>query len=228
MDIGQRFTPEGALKPSSIEWDGYEQDLSAHRVTDIPTDMQAKYVYDGDGNILYVGYSARGLSDSATGWLIHSFTYTNNVVTSRSIIYGRWSDYSGTGGTPSQGIIQVAGTVIVATPTFIGDNFKNVTVAGTREMLSTTVYCIKVIITAKEANTGDIWIGGETIAAGRGRPLKALQSQEIEIDDLSKIWIDATVSGEGVTYTYDSFRTFFLTDDDGNIVYDGSGNPVIA
>lgn len=88
-------------------------------------------------------------------------------------------------------------------PTFIGDGSKNVTTAGTREALvSIPTSALHVIITAKEDNAGTIWVGGETVSVGRGRPLVALQSEKIEIDDANKIYLDATVSGDGVTFIY--------------------------
>lgn len=85
----------------------------------------------------------------------------------------------------------------------IGDGSQDVTSAGTSVQLSSSsVTCKSVIITAKEANTGTIWVGGSTVEAGRGRPLVALQSEKIEINNLNKIYIDSSVNSEGVTYVY--------------------------
>lgn len=85
----------------------------------------------------------------------------------------------------------------------VGDGSKDVAAAGTREALSSSsISCRYVIVTAKAANTDTIWLGGATVAAGRGRPLVALQSEKIDIDDVSKVYIDAAVSSEGVTYAY--------------------------
>jgi hypothetical protein len=85
----------------------------------------------------------------------------------------------------------------------IGDGSKTVTTAGSRVALSaTSVSCTRVYIVALEANTGTIWVGSNTVAAGRGRPLVALQSEILDISDLSSIYIDATVDGEGVSYAY--------------------------
>lgn len=124
--------------------------------------------------------------------------------------------------------IPITGSVMITAPTFIGNNAKTVTVAGTMEPLSTTVYALYVIIVAKEGNAGTIWIGGENVPLDQGRPLKPLQAERIEIDDLSKVWVNGDVSGDGVTYTYGSYASYFLRDDDGNIVYDPNGNPVTA
>lgn len=84
----------------------------------------------------------------------------------------------------------------------IGDGSKTVTTAGTRVALASSTASKYVIITALDSNTGTIWVGGSTVAAGRGRPLLSLQSEKIDIANLSSIFIDATVSGEGVSFVY--------------------------
>lgn len=89
----------------------------------------------------------------------------------------------------------------VSAPTTIGDGSKTVTTAGTRVTLGTGV-CRYVIITANASNTNNIYVGGSAVAAGRGRPLVALQSEKIDINDLSKVYIDADTNGEGVSFVY--------------------------
>ena len=84
----------------------------------------------------------------------------------------------------------------------IGDGSKTVITAGVRVQLSTSVACKKVLITANGANSGNIWVGGITVANGRGKQLVPLQDIEVEIDDLSKIYIDSTSSGDSVSYVY--------------------------
>lgn len=86
--------------------------------------------------------------------------------------------------------------------TTIASGSKNVTTAGTREALAASTNCKKVVICAKSANTGIIWVGGSTVAAGTGIPLVAYQQIEISITNLSSIYIDSTVNGEGVTFNY--------------------------
>jgi len=87
----------------------------------------------------------------------------------------------------------------------IGSGNRTVTTAGTRVQLSTSSVAIKwVEIVAKEANTSNIWVGGSNVANGTGRPLVGLQSIRIETNDLSNIWLDSQVNGEGVTYVYAS------------------------
>lgn len=92
-------------------------------------------------------------------------------------------------------------------PTTVSDGRKIVAIAGTRETLvaaPTTAKCLT--ITAETGNTGIVVVGGVTVVAAlatrRGVPLNAGVSYEVVIDDLQKIYIDTTVSGNGVTFTY--------------------------
>lgn len=94
------------------------------------------------------------------------------------------------------------------TPSVIGDGTKTVTTAATRvKLIEAVTTCKKVVITAKDDNAGTIVVGGETVVAlagvtRQGTPLLASESVIIEIDDVSKVYIDSTTNGEGVTYTY--------------------------
>lgn len=88
-------------------------------------------------------------------------------------------------------------------PNSITNGNKTVTTSGTRvQLLPSTTNCKYVVITANVSNTGTIWVGGNTVAAGTGHPLVALQYIKIDINDVSKIYIDSTVSSEGVSFIY--------------------------
>lgn len=88
-------------------------------------------------------------------------------------------------------------------PDGIGDGSATVTTAGSRVQLSpTSTVCKKVLITANGANSGNIWIGGSTVANGRGKQLVPLQDVWIEIDNLNKVYVDATSNSDGVHYVY--------------------------
>lgn len=84
---------------------------------------------------------------------------------------------------------------------------KTVTTAGTAVQLATTSTEIGwVTITALEANTGVIVVSGSGVVAAsgtrKGLPLAAKDSVSIPTDNLTDVWIDSTVNGEGVSYMY--------------------------
>lgn len=95
---------------------------------------------------------------------------------------------------------------VLPTTSSIGDGSKNVTTAGTAVTLGSSTSCKAITITARLSNTGIISVGGSTVVAAsgsrRGTPLGAGDSITLEINDISLVYIDATVSGEGVTFTY--------------------------
>lgn len=88
-----------------------------------------------------------------------------------------------------------------------------VTTAGTPQAMasapSDTTMCKKLIITPFSANTGVVAIGGSaattvanaTIGSQQGAVMvKAANPITLEDVYLSQVWIDASVSGEGVSY----------------------------
>ena len=97
MAIGTGLNMEGATKPSSLEVDGYEKDLFAHRYTEIPSNMQFRAIYGSiDGLPDYIGYAPRGLAVGTTGWLLKKFTYdANRQCTLIQIAYDAFSNYAG-------------------------------------------------------------------------------------------------------------------------------------
>jgi len=89
-----------------------------------------------------------------------------------------------------------------ATPSSIGNGAKDVTTAGTAEALAGSTACKKVIICAKDSNTGKIYYGGASVSATSGAFIYPGASVEIDISNLSAVYIDSAVNGEGVQYTY--------------------------
>lgn len=84
---------------------------------------------------------------------------------------------------------------------------KTVAAAGTAEpLVASSTPCEKVDIQAELDNTGAIVVGGSGVIAAadtrKGVALNAGNSYCIEIDDVAKIYIDATVNGEGATFNY--------------------------
>jgi hypothetical protein len=88
---------EGAVKPSSIEQAGFESDLSAMRICEIPSNQQMRAAYSStDGLPDYTGNAPKGLADSAQGWLLKKFTYdANRQCTLIQIAYDSWTNRAG-------------------------------------------------------------------------------------------------------------------------------------
>lgn len=85
---------------------------------------------------------------------------------------------------------------------------KVVAAAGTAEALASAVTggVTEVIITAETDNTGIIVVGDSSVVAAlatrKGTPLSASESIVMEATNLDSIYLDTTVSGDGVTYQY--------------------------
>ena len=86
------------------------------------------------------------------------------------------------------------------------DGVKTVSSAGTDVVLGGDVDCKKIDIQAQTDNTGLIAVGftgvDATEATGTGVILHAGDTYSLEIINLNLIYIDSTVSGEGVRFTY--------------------------
>ena len=88
----------------------------------------------------------------------------------------------------------------------IGHGVKTVAAAGSDEVLASPRPVKWVAIMAQTDNTGVIAVGASgvdaTVATGTGVALAAGDSIVLENINLGTIYIDATVSGDGVRYTY--------------------------
>ena len=90
------------------------------------------------------------------------------------------------------------------TPTLISGD-KTVAVAGTAEALSATAQRVRsVTIVAKDTNTGRVYVGGADVASTTNGGLQAGDSlTHTSVSgwlDLPDLYVDASVSGEGVDY----------------------------
>jgi hypothetical protein len=105
-----------------------------------------------------------------------------------------------------------AGTPLATTPSKAGDvvgaltdGRKTVTTPGTAVALRGSLACKWVCVTALTSNSGQVNVGGSGVLAvlgtSTGSPLAAGQSITIPIDDAAKVFGDARVAGEGVSFT---------------------------
>jgi hypothetical protein len=97
----------------------------------------------------------------------------------------------------------VTGDTMTLGTTIVSNN-KTVTTAGTAvTLVASSTPCIEVTITPLSTNLGDITIGGSTTKATSTVKGELLSDKAvISIDDVSKIYIDASISGEGVSFRY--------------------------
>lgn len=90
--------------------------------------------------------------------------------------------------------------------TTIGHGVKTITVAGTDEALAGSTAAKYVDVQAQTDNTGWCAVGATgvdaTIATGTGKLLAPGDSKELKVDNLADVFIDCTVTGDGVRYTY--------------------------
>jgi len=75
----------------------HETALFAKRMTEIPSNMQMRVDYNFPNKTQrYIGYAAKGIATSATGWLIQQILYSlasfPNQPSARTIAYGIWDD----------------------------------------------------------------------------------------------------------------------------------------
>ena len=90
-DCDTRFEPKGAANP--LEDREHDAELWAKKVTEVPSNMKMRGVYDASDNPIYLGFAVRGLSESADGWLLYKLQYDsrNNCVL-RDIGYDSWDN----------------------------------------------------------------------------------------------------------------------------------------
>jgi len=87
------------------------------------------------------------------------------------------------------------------TPTTFKGGQKTVSLAGTAEALGSDTPIRGVTIVALKDNTGFVYLSDSTVDSS-GDKLWAGDTRNIAIDNLNKIYLDVSVSGDGVTYSY--------------------------
>lgn len=91
-----------------------------------------------------------------------------------------------------------------------------ITTAGIPQRLAEVPDVVPLLaIAALDTNTDRIYAGGVGVSAvaseQRGMPLSAREVLELENVDLASVWLDAAVSGEGVTWIARRGSTFATT-----------------
>jgi len=123
--------------------------------------------------------------------MANEYAVTDNK---EALLYRIWKDLGGV-------IVAVGGVSSV-----ISQGRKVVATSGTPVVLASSTSIKSVTIQAIKNNTSDIIIGGAGIigalATRQGIYLSPGDTVDIAVDDLSKIYIDALVNGEGVTFIY--------------------------
>jgi len=92
----------------------------------------------------------------------------------------------------------------------VGSGQTTVTTAGTRARLATgqNTSVLSVTIKALSTNTGIVYVGDHTVSSSVGFELNARDTVTLETSDsdhainLTNIYLDASVSGEGVSFIY--------------------------
>jgi hypothetical protein len=96
------------------------------------------------------------------------------------------------------GNVDVASVALPST-FYMGQN--TVTSAGTEEALaSSQTLTSGVTVKALHANTGYIYVGTNPVTSTTGFVLDAGEQIFIEVDNLADVYIDCSVSGEGVSW----------------------------
>ncbi|MCA1571707.1 MAG: hypothetical protein LC798_15615 [Chloroflexi bacterium] len=85
------------------------------------------------------------------------------------------------------------------------DGRKTVPTPGTAVALGAPMACRWVTVTALLSNTQQVNIGGSGVLAtaggSTGTPLEQGAGMTLPVDDVSKVFVDARVAGEGVSFT---------------------------
>lgn len=109
-------------------------------------------------------------------------------------------------------VLAALGGTLTTAPTTAGDvastltdGRKTVTTPTTAVALRASLACRWVCVTALKTNTSQVNVGGAsvlaTLGSETGQPLGAGDSVTIPVNDAAKVFVDARVAGEGVTFT---------------------------
>ena len=134
--------------------------------------------------------------------------HAKDTAVTDSLSRDTWQPVKSTSG--AMHVIGAAGTALIGkvdhSTTGIGSGVTTVTTAGTDVVLAASTAAKWITVQAQTDNSGFIAVGASgvdaTVATGTGVLLAASETLSMPIDNLADIYIDSTVSGEGVRYTY--------------------------
>jgi hypothetical protein len=90
--------------------------------------------------------------------------------------------------------------VTIAGSSTLSGKLANVTTAGTKLQLA-NISCREVTVIARKGNTGSIYVGGSDVSSVLfGVELQANESFTFSVSNANLIYIDSSVSGEGISY----------------------------
>lgn len=93
-----------------------------------------------------------------------------------------------------------ANNIVLLPPNSIYSGVTNVTTSGTRIILGSSTIIKSIVIKALNTNTGTIYVGNNTVNSTNGFPLLAGEAIPFDISNLNSVYIDSSISGEGVSY----------------------------
>lgn len=204
QDGGNTITVDGAVTNTVLSVVGTGTEATAQRVTIASDSTGVLSIDDNGGAITVDGTVTANLS--ATDNAVLDTIDADTSILAAGVSGGHYQVDVLTA--PSTAVTN-AGTFAVQTTsaiTGISQGFKVVTTAGTDVVLAASTTCKRVIIQAQTDNTSIIAVGGSgvdaTIATGTGIILNPGDAFEMEIDNLTDVYIDSLVSGEGCRFTY--------------------------
>lgn len=86
--------------------------------------------------------------------------------------------------------------------TIIGNGKTTVTSPGSSVQLASSTSTSSITIKALATNTGTIYVGSSSVSSANGFQLAAGDTLSLDLNNLNKVYLDASVGGEGVTYVY--------------------------
>jgi hypothetical protein len=92
------------------------------------------------------------------------------------------------------------GVAVTELPTGTLYNGQVTTNAGTAVALTTSTAIKSVSVKALAANTGIVYVGTSSVSSSNGYELNAGEAIDIDHNDLSEVYIDVSVDGEGACY----------------------------